>query len=164
MQCEWPPRISARSAPAPDVDARVKALAAADPFLHLLGVACTDAGARHATVSLKLGEQHMNFNGACHGGVIFTLADTAFGLAANGRGKIAVGIDTHMTFQRAAQMGETLVAHATEVSRTRRLAVYRVDVSVGGDVQHALVSSFTGTVYLTDKPHAAPTRLPRNNA
>ncbi|HRI17161.1 MAG TPA: hotdog fold thioesterase, partial [Burkholderiaceae bacterium] len=136
-----------------DTDARVKALAAADPFLRLLGVACTDAGAHHATVSLTLAEQHMNFNGACHGGVIFTLADTAFGLAANARGRIAVGIDTHMTFQRAAHRGETLVAHATEVSRTRRLAVYRVDVSVGGDTAHALVSSFTGTVYLTDRPH-----------
>jgi LAO/AO transport system ATPase/phenylacetic acid degradation protein PaaD len=160
-------RLSARPAAPPSGDetaTRVKALAAADPFLRLLGVTCTDAGARHATVSLTLAEQHLNFNGACHGGVIFTLADTAFGLAANARGKIAVGIDTHMTFQRAAHRGEVLVAHATEVSRSRRLAVYRVDVSVGGDTAHALVSSFTGTVYLTDKPHGEAPRRPRNNA
>ena len=159
-------RLQARheaSTAADQVVARVQALAAADPFLHLLGVSCTDAGARHATVSLALAEQHMNFNGNCHGGVIFTLADTAFGLAANGRGRVAVGIDTHMTFQRAAHLGETLVAHATEVSRTRRLAVYRVDVSVGGDTAQSLVSSFTGTVYLTDKPHGDAPRRPRSS-
>ena len=146
-----------------DIDARVKRLAAADPFLGLLGVQCTEAGPGHATTRLTLEGRHMNFNGNCHGGVIFTLADTAFGLAANGRGKIAVGIDTHVTFQRAAQQGETLVARATEVSRSRRLAVHRVDVSVGGDPA-ALVSSFTGTVYLTDLPHGTPPRRARSSA
>ena len=141
------------------IDARVKRLAAADPFLRLIGVECTAAGAGHATVRLTLEDRHLNFNGNCHGGVIFTLADTAFGLAANARGQIAVGIDAHITFQRATQAGETLVARATEVSRSRKLAVHRVDVSVGGDPA-ALVSSFTGTVYLTDRPHGdAPRRV-----
>ena len=146
-----------------DIDTRVKRLAAADPFLRLLGVECTAAGAGHATVRLTLEERHLNFNGACHGGVIFTLADTAFGLAANARGQIAVGIDAHITFQRAAQAGATLVAHAVEVSRSRKLAVYRVDVCVGGEAS-ALVSSFTGTVYLTSLGHGAPARRDRGNA
>ena len=146
-----------------DIDDRVKRLAAADPFLGLLGVQCTEAGPGHATTRLTLEGRHMNFNGNCHGGVIFTLADTAFGLAANGRGKIAVGIDTHVTFQRAAQLGETLVARSNEVSRSRRLAVYRVDVWVDG-APSALVSSFTGTVYVTDLPHGTPPRRARSSA
>jgi LAO/AO transport system kinase len=164
-------RLAGRSAGAPagatddaagDIDARVKRLAAADPFLALLGVQCTEAGPGHATTRLTLEGRHMNFNGNCHGGVIFTLADTAFGLAANGRGKVAVGIDTHVTFQRAAQLGETLVARSIEVSRSRRLAVYRVDVCIGGEPS-ALVSSFTGTVYLTDRPHGTPPRRARSS-
>ena len=163
-------RLAAAAEPRPaqagdddGIDARVKALAAVDPFLRLLGVECTAAGAGHATVSLTLEDRHLNFNGNCHGGVIFTLADTAFGLAANARGQIAVGIDAHITFQRAAQAGATLVAHAVEVSRSRKLAVYRVDVCVGGEAS-ALVSSFTGTVYLTSLGHGAPARRDRGNA
>ena len=132
--------------------------------MRLLGIACIEAGAGHASVSLTLAAQHLNFNANCHGGVIFTLADTAFGLAANARGQIAVGIDAHITFQRAAQAGETLLARAVEVSRSRKLAVYRVDVSVGGDATKALVSSFTGTAYLTSLPHGAAPRRERSSA
>ncbi|MFO1269822.1 MAG: hotdog fold thioesterase, partial [Rubrivivax sp.] len=94
---------------------------------------------------------HMNFNGSCHGGVVFTLADTAFGLAANSHGMVAAGIDAHITFQQAAEVGQTLLARAHEVSRGRRLAVYRVDVTRDDGRP---ISSFTGTVYVTAKHHA----------
>ena len=43
--------------------------------------------------------RHLNFNGGCHGGAIFALADSAFGLASNSHGPVAVGIDAHITFQ-----------------------------------------------------------------
>lgn len=128
----------------------VRCLAQADPFVRSLGITCVEAGAGFATMSMVLDARHINFNNTCHGGVIFTLADTAFGLAANSYGKIAAGIDTHMTFQQAAQAGDTLTARAMEVSRSNKLAVYRVDVDRG---HGRLVSSFTGTVYLTSKRH-----------
>ena len=100
-------------------------------------------------MTLTVGDRHLNFNGACHGGVIFALADTAFGLASNSHGMIAVGIDAHITYHVAAQRGETLTATAVEVSRARRIAVYRVDVARGDGT---LLSSFTGTVYVTTRP------------
>jgi acyl-CoA thioesterase len=91
--------------------------------------------------------QHLNFNGGCHGGTIFALADSAFGLASNSHGPLASGIDAHITYQAGVAAGSTLVARANEVSRSRRLAVYRIDVTRldqgGGET---LVSSFTGTV------------------
>jgi len=131
--------------------ARVLHLAAADPCLRALGIVCTRAGPGEAEVRVTLGPQHMNFNGNCHGGIVFTLADTAFGLAANSHGMVAAGIDAHITFQQAAEVGQTLLARAHEVSRGRRLAVYRVDVT--RDDGRA-ISSFTGTVYVTAKHHA----------
>jgi LAO/AO transport system kinase len=134
--------------PREDVATQVKRLAAADPFVALLGISCTEAGPGTATVQLTLGPQHMNFNGSCHGGVTFALADTAFGLASNSHGKLAAGIDAHITYQQAASEGETLTARAVEVSRSRKLAVYRVDVTRGDG---APVSSFTGTVYVTQQ-------------
>jgi LAO/AO transport system ATPase len=129
-------------------------LASADPFARSLGISCTDAGAGTATVTIELGAQHLNFNGTCHGAVIFALADTAFGLASNSHGKIAAGIDAHITYQQAARAGDRLLARAVEVSRSRKLAVYRVDVSREGD--GAMISSFTGTVYVTGLDVSAP--------
>jgi LAO/AO transport system ATPase/phenylacetic acid degradation protein PaaD len=133
------------------VHARVMGLAAADPFVRALGVTCTDAGPGSATVALTLGPEHLNFNGSCHGGVVFALADTAFGLAANSHGNVAAGIDAHITYQQAAQAGDRLVARAFEVSRSRKLGVYRVDVTRDDGRP---ISSFTGTVYITRDAHA----------
>ena len=137
------------SAPAPadeEPGARAKRLAAADPYLRWLGVTCIEAGPGTATVTITLEPHHINFNGTCHGGVTFALADTAFGLAANSYGKVAAGIDAHMTYQQAARVGDTLTARSVEVSRSKKLAVYRVDVTRGDGVA---ISSFTGTVYVT---------------
>lgn len=135
---------------------RILRLAARDRFVHALGIRCTDAGPGRASVTLTVAERHLNFNGTCHGGVIFALADTAFGLASNSHGLIAAGIDAHITYHVAAQAGDTLTASAIEVSRTRKLAVYRVDLA---RADGALIASFTGTVYITTRPNdAAPGR------
>jgi acyl-CoA thioesterase len=90
--------------------ARVMRLAGRDPFLLALGVTCLAGGPGRAAVALTLRDEHLNFMGICHGGVIFTLADTAFGLAANSHGLTAAGIDTHMTYQVSARLGDTVTA------------------------------------------------------
>ena len=71
---------------------------------------------------------HLNFNGTCHGGALFALADSAFGLASNSHGPVAAGIDAHVAYHRPARLGERLEARATEASRGARVATYRVDV------------------------------------
>jgi len=129
---------------------RVMRLATRDPFVNSLGIRCIDAGPGRAAVTLEVGDAHLNFNGRCHGGVIFTLADTAFGLASNSHGMIAVGIDAHITYHVAAELGDALTATAAEVSRARKIAVYRIDVT---RADGTLVSSFTGTVYVTARPN-----------
>jgi phenylacetic acid degradation protein PaaD len=131
---------------------RARRLAARDPLARALGIDCTDAGPGRSVATLTVEARHLNFNGACHGGVIFALADTAFGLASNSHGMIAVGIDAHITYHVAAQRGDTLTATASEISRARRIGVYRIDVTRSDG---ALVSSFTGTVYVTTRPHEA---------
>ena len=102
----------------------------------------------------EAGVAHINFNGTCHGGLVFALADTAFGLAANSHGLVAAGIDAHITYQAPVRAGDVLVARANEVSRSRRLAVYRVDVTRAADGR--ATHSFTGTVFITETPHALP--------
>ncbi|MEO5699578.1 MAG: methylmalonyl Co-A mutase-associated GTPase MeaB [Casimicrobiaceae bacterium] len=140
-----------------DAAARVMALAARPDFARALGVRCVEGGAGRAVVQVTIGDAHLNFNGACHGGMLFTLADTAFGLASNAAGILAVGIDTHMTFHVGARKGDILTATATEVSRSRRIAVYRVDVK---RADGALLGTFTGTVYITSLPNPAGSSEP----
>jgi len=129
---------------------RIARLAARDPLMRLLGMECVDGGSGRAAVSLTVGEQHLNFNGTCHGGVTFALADAAFGLASNSHGVIAAAIDAHVTYQVAVKPGDVLTATAVEASRTRKLGVYRIDVT---RQDGALVSTFTGTVYVTARPN-----------
>ena len=143
------PTPAGRKAPAPS---DVMRLATRDPFVTSVGIRPVDAGPGRATVALELRPEHINFNGKCHGGAIFTLADTAFGLASNSHGLVAVGIDAHITYHVAAEAGDTLTATASEISRTRRIAVYRVEVT---RADGALVAGFTGTVYVLGKPNAA---------
>lgn len=129
---------------------RLARLAAADPLVASLGIRFVDGGPGTATVAVTIARAHLNFNGSCHGGLIFALADTAFGLASNSHGVIAAGIDAHITYQAAANLGDTLTATATEVSRSRKLAVYRVDVTRSDGT---MISAFTGTVYVTTRHH-----------
>lgn len=128
---------------------RLAALAARDGLCSTLGIAVLDGGAGRAEVAMTVDARHLNFNGGGHGGAIFSLADSAFGLASNSHGPVAAGIDAHIAFQARVVAGDRLVARANEVHRNRKLAFYRVDVvrlEPGG--RESAVSSFTGTVYI----------------
>jgi phenylacetic acid degradation protein PaaD len=134
-----------------DVFARVKLLADRDPFVLLLGAECIEAGPGTAVMRLTVGEQHMNFNGTCHGGVLFSLADSAFGLASNSHGRLAAAVDAHVGFTAPVHVGDALTASAHELNRSNRIGTYRVDVRRDDG---SLVAAFTGTVYITARKHA----------
>ena len=104
----------------------------------------------HATVAVTIRPEHVNFNGGCHGGLMFTLADTAFGLAANLAGFVAVGIDTHMAFHVGLREGDRLTARAYPVARGKRVATWRVDLTRGDG---RMVATFSGTVFVTRQAH-----------
>jgi LAO/AO transport system ATPase/phenylacetic acid degradation protein PaaD len=128
---------------------RLQTLAAKDGTCATLGFDVVEGGAGSATVTVLLDERHINFFGSCHGGVVFALADSAFGLASNSYGPVAAAIDAHITFSSAGKKGDRLVARARELKRGRSLAVYRVDVhKTTEDRQEEMVSTFTGTVFI----------------
>ncbi len=123
---------------------------AADGYARHLGLELVAAACGTATVRMRVGPQHVNFNGRCHGGAIFSLADMALGLACNSHGTIAALIDGNISISTGVEPGDWLVAHAIEVSRSRKVGVYRVDVSRAGDRAH--IACLSGTVYITGKP------------
>jgi acyl-CoA thioesterase len=143
--------MDSQEAPAVSIDdsaSRVRRLAARDPFARWLGIECIDGGDGQATTRLRVRHEHINFNGGCHGGVIFALADTAFGLASNSHRRLASGIEAHIAFHVGVREGDVLTARASEVSRGNKLATYRVDVT---RTDATLVASFSGTVYVSSR-------------
>ena len=112
-----------------------------------LGITYVDSGKNFAVIEIILDDRHLNFMGRCHGGVVFSLADTAFGLASNMGGNLSLAIDAHITFIKGAGFGDVLRAHARRVAASRKTAVYQTNVCRDEEV----IATFTGTVILTGK-------------
>jgi len=136
----------------PSTNNTVESLFSNDPAAKLLGLELIDSGSGSGTaiVALNVNETHLNFNGTCHGGIVFSLADMAFGLASNSHGVVAAGINANIAYHTATQMGDRLIAQARETARTTRLATYIVEVLRN---ESQIVATFTGTVYITDDQH-----------
>ncbi len=153
------------SAPAAGTRAqRLAELAPRDAWARQMGarlVAGGRGGAGSVTLRLRVTEAHTNFYGFCHGGVIFTLADSAFGLACNAAGAVTVALDAHIAFTRAVRAGEELIATARELARTRRTGSYRVEVRTG-DGQR--VAHFLGTAYVPGEAGATGAAAPAGPA
>ena len=122
-----------------------------DGFATASGMRLVELRAGFAKTSLEVEERHLNNVGMVHGGAIFTLAAFAFGAAAKTGGHAAVGVSTSLSFLKATRSG-TLMAEATEVSRSRKLSVCTVRVS---NATGELVALFQGTAYIKDEPFPA---------
>lgn len=108
-----------------------------------LGIKLLDLAAGYAKVEVLITKDMMNIHDAAHGGAIFTLADTAFGLAANTRGP-AVGIQLSINYLSSVKNNTFLIATATEEQLTKNTGVYNVSVV---DEQENTVSLLRGIVY-----------------
>jgi phenylacetic acid degradation protein PaaD len=128
------------------------AVAGRDTFTRDLGIEVVEAGLGRAVTRVRVEARHVNFNGVCHGGLTFTLADAAFGYACNSHGVMSAGIDVHMMYNTAARVGDILTATAVEIARSAKLSNYRIDV-VRAD--GTLIAGMSGTAFITDKPAAA---------
>jgi acyl-CoA thioesterase len=101
----------------------------ATPLYAELGIEVLDWGPGHARIGLTTRPEHGNLAGTVHGGVVFSLADAAFEVSCNGYGRLCVALDHVMHFTSAGVVGERMEAVATEVSRSRRVASYRIEVT-----------------------------------
>ena len=82
-----------------------------------------------ATLSLEIKEQHINGHGICHGGIIFTLSDSAFAFACNSRNVASIAQPANVTFIKPAKLGDRLFATAKEISLIKRNGIYDVTVT-----------------------------------
>ncbi|MBW4092229.1 MAG: hydroxyphenylacetyl-CoA thioesterase PaaI [Proteobacteria bacterium] len=111
-----------------------------------LGMRLESVGPGRAVLSMTVAETMVNGHGICHGGFIFTLADSAFAFACNSHGDRAVAQHCAISFLRPGRRGEVLRAEAVERIRTGRSGI--TDVRVTGD-DGSVVAELRGNSRLT---------------
>ena len=128
----------------------VSGMMAKDAFSQWLGIEVVTTKPDESVVRMTVRPEMVNGFGVAHGGISYSLADSALAFAANTNGNITVAIDNGITYPAAIHVGDVLTASCTKDSTTRRLGFYRVTVT---NQKGAIVATFKGTVYRTDKEH-----------
>jgi acyl-CoA thioesterase len=123
----------------------------------LLGFELVEWGPGRAVVELRPTAAVANITGSVHGGVLYTLADSAFEVACNSYGRVCVALDVSVHHASAAPVGEVVTAAAVEVSRSARVASYRITVAGAGGAVRAW---YQATAYRTSRWHFGAERWP----
>jgi acyl-CoA thioesterase len=106
----------------------------------------------HARMTMTVRKDMVNGHDICHGGMIFTLADTAFAYACNTRNHVTVASGCMIDFVAPARLGDVLTAEAEERSLSGRTGVYDITVT---NQRRDLIALFRGNSYRI-KGHVIP--------
>jgi len=93
-----------------------------------LGMQVLAIGPGTATLAMTVREDMLNGHDLCHGGLVATLADSAFAYACNAQNEITVASGFDINLLAAARQGDVLTARAHEVARSGRTGVYDIEV------------------------------------
>ncbi len=115
-----------------------------DDASRLLGIQIEVSSSGYAELTMKVKKEMTNGHDICHGGFIFTLADSAFAYACNSNNKVTVASGCSIEFLAPAAIDDQLTAIAKERSRAGRTGVYDVEITNQKDV---LIALFRGKSY-----------------
>jgi acyl-CoA thioesterase len=118
-----------------------EAMWAEDQASQGLGMVVERVSPGEAVISMTVRADMTNGHGICHGGFIFTLADSAFAFACNTYNQRTVAQHCAVTFLQPGRRGDTLTAHAVERNRSGRSGIYDVTVRDG---EGEVVAEFRG--------------------
>jgi acyl-CoA thioesterase len=128
----------------------VHGMLARDAFSEWLGIEAIEIAPRRSTVRMTVRPEMVNGFGVSHGGIVYSLADSALAFACNTDGRVTVAIENSISYPQPVAVGDILTAVAEEDSATSKLGFYRVMIRNQRDV---VVSTFRGTVYKTQRTH-----------
>jgi acyl-CoA thioesterase len=120
---------------------------AQDAYSQWLGIEILECEIGRCKVAMKVRPEMLNSMQKAHGGITYSLADTAFGFAANTHGKFAVSIETSINHIEAVNEGDYLVAESVIEKVNNKLGFNIIKVKRNGE----LVALFKGVVYRTQK-------------
>ena len=119
-----------------------------DFFSQWLGVEVLEVKEGYSRIRMTIRKEMVNGFGIVHGGIPFSLADSAFAFACNNRNNLSVALDVAITFTKAVNIGDILTAEAKEVHNGRSTGVYLINVINQKNEQVAL---FKGTCFRSGK-------------
>ena len=119
-----------------------------DAFSRWLGIEVLEVREGYSRLRMTLRDEMLNGFGVIHGGIAFSLADSAFAFACNNRNNLSVALDTSITFTKSTQPGDVLIAEAKELHHGRSTGLYLVTIINNRGEQVAL---FKGTCFRTGK-------------
>jgi acyl-CoA thioesterase len=119
-----------------------------DAFSRWLGIEVLEVREGYSRLRMTLRNEMLNGFGVIHGGIAFSLADSAFAFACNNRNNLSVALDTSITFTKSTKPSDVLIAEAKELHHGRSTGLYLVTIINNHGEQVAL---FKGTCFRTGK-------------
>lgn len=119
-----------------------------DAFSQWLGIKVIEVRPGFAKLEMTVREEMCNGFGIAHGGISYSLADSALAFAANGHGRHALSIETSISHHKAIQANTRIFAQAEAIKEGRSVGVYQVFIS---NESSETLASFKGTVLFKDQ-------------
>ena len=117
-----------------------------DLFSQWMGIKIESLGIGYCTVSCEAHKDMLNGFEILHGGITYSLSDSALAFASNSYGHKCVSIETSISHIRPVKLGEKLIAKCTEIHRGKTIGIYSVEIL---NAENKLVSKFKGTVNIS---------------
>lgn len=119
-----------------------------DRFSKWLGIEKVEIREGYSKLKMKIRDEMLNGFDIAHGGIIFSLADSALAFASNSYGKRSVSIEASISWPKALKKDDTAIAESAQKSLTKKTAIYDINITnQDGDI----VGLFRGVIYRTDK-------------
>ena len=119
-----------------------------DQFSQWLGIQILDIKEGYSKIQMTVRNEMVNGFGIAHGGVAFSLADSAFAFACNNRNNLSVALDTSINFTKQVLVGDQLTAEAKEIHNGRTTGLYHITIT---NQHEQVVAVFKGTCFRTGK-------------
>ena len=119
-----------------------------DLFSQWLGIEVLDVKEGYSKIKMTVRPEMINGFGIVHGGIAFSLADSAFAFACNNRNVLSVALDTSINFLKPVHVDDVLTAEAKELHNGKTTGLYHISIS---NQRNHVVAVFKGTCFRTDK-------------
>lgn len=119
-----------------------------DLFSQWLGIDVLDVKQGYSKIKMTVRSEMINGFGIVHGGIAFSLADSAFAFACNNRNVLSVALDTSINFTKPVHVGDILTAEAKELHNGKSTGIYYITIT---NQNNHMVALFKGTCFRTNK-------------
>ena len=119
-----------------------------DLFSQWLGIKVIEIKEGYSKIQMTVRNEMINGFGIVHGGVAFSLGDSAFAFACNNRNVLSVALDTAINFLKPVHVGDVLTAEAKELHNGKSTGLYHISIS---NQKEHVVAIFKGTCFRTNK-------------